>query len=329
MRYFYRFCLTILGQVVYVSKSRKKETARANALIADMEKELGGTFQPATRRKIAVSYGIYNPMICDVFARLHGRNTTAAEKERLIHYFVCSSLFDDFTDYETISTEQLAAVSFEPETYNAVTFDEKAFRHSHLLLKSFVKDKEAYLRINKALFTAQIASKKQYQSVLPDADIQEITFTKGGYSVLLCRHYLDIDASAAEEECWYRIGNLIQLTNDLYDIYKDLQDEIATLPDRMTNAYAFEQFFAEQVNNMKAHIEQLPYSRRRKRTFSICMAGITAFGFVAIEQLKALQGDALQLPELKQLSREDLIVDMEKKKNRVRWFRFAYKYGKM
>lgn len=329
MRYFYRFCITVLEQVAYVSMSRKKETARANALIADMEKELGGSFEPATRRKIAVSYGIYNPMICDVFARLHGRSTTAAEKERMIHYFVCSSLFDDFTDYETISATQLTAVSFEPETYEAVTFDEKAFRHSHLLLKQFVKDKATYLNINKALFAAQIASKKQYRSVLPDTDIQEITFTKGGYSVLLCRHYLDLPATSAEEECWYRIGSIIQLTNDLYDIYKDLQDEIATLPNRMTNAYAFEAFFAAQVQQLKNYISQLPFSRQRKHTFSICLAGIAAFGFVAIEQLKALQGNSLQLPELSKLPRKQLIVDMEKSLNRARWFRFTYKYGQL
>lgn len=329
MRYFSRFCLTVLKQVVYVSKSRRKETARAAQMLAEIEKQLGGTFTPATRRKIVVSYAIYNPMICDVFARLHGRSTTPAEKERLVHYFICSSLFDDFTDYGGITTDQLAAVSFTPEAYTAQSFDEKAFRQSHLLLKTFVKDKEAYLTIARRLFDAQLASQKQHRSALPDETIQEITFTKGGYAVLLCRHYLDIQASEAEEECWYRIGSIIQLTNDLYDIYKDLQDEIATLPNRMTNAYAFEQFFAAQVTQLKTQIAALPCPQGRKQTFSICLAGICAFGFVAIEQLKLLQGNALQLPELKQLERKQLIVDMEKKINRKRWFRFTYRYGKL
>lgn len=329
MRYFSRFCLTVLKQVVYVSKSRRKETARAEQILADIEKKLGGSFVPATRRKVIVSYAIYNPMICDVFAGLHGRNTTLAEKERLVHYFICSSLFDDFTDYGGITTEQLAAVSFTPENYEAHTFDEKAFRQSHLLLKNYVQDKDAYLNIARSLFDAQIASQQQHQSALPDETIQQITFMKGGYAVLLCRHYLDIQASEAEEECWYRIGSIIQLTNDLYDIYKDLQDEIATLPNRMTNAYTFEQFFAAQVTQLKAYIAALPCSQSRKQTFSICLAGICAFGFVAIEQLKQLQGNALQLPPLKQLERKLLIVDMEKKINRKRWFRFTYKYGKL
>lgn len=329
MRYFSRFCLTVLKQVVYVSQSRKKETARANSMLADIEKQLGGSFVPATRRKIMVSHAIYNPMICDVFARLHGRTTTPAEKERLIHYFICSSLFDDFTDYGGITTEQLAAISFTPESYNATSFDEKAFRRSHMLLQAFVKDKGAYLNIARHLFSAQIASQQQHRSALPDETLKDITFMKGGYAVLLCRHYLDINAGKTEEECWYRIGSIIQLTNDLYDIYKDLQDEIATLPNRMTNAYAFEQFFAGQVTQLKEYIKALPCSGSRKQTFSICLAGICAFGFVAIEQLKQLQGNALLLPDLKQLERKQLIVDMEKKINRKRWFRFTYQYGKL
>lgn len=329
MRYFYRFWSTVLQLAAYILRSRRKETARAYRLIADIEQQLGGQFQPATRRKIAVSYGIYNPMICDAFARLHGRGTTPEEKHRLIYYFICSSLFDDFTDYETISATQLAAISFQPDAYVAATFDEKAFLQSHLLLREYVKDKVTYLELNKALYKAQIASKKQYQSQLPDEDIRQITFTKGGYSVLLCRHYLDIPATPAEEECWYRIGTIIQLTNDLFDIYKDLQDHIDTLPNRMTNAYVFEQFFVQQVAQMQEYIRQLPYPPQRKQTFSLAMAGIYAFGLIALDQLKALQGDQLQLPDLKQLPRQALIVDMEKKKNLTKWIRFTYRYGKL
>lgn len=329
MRYFCRFWFTVLKQASYIVRSRKRETARANRLLAAVEHDLQGHFQPATGRKISVSYGIYNPMICDVFTQLHGRLTTEAEQERLIHYFICSSLFDDFTDYATITEEQLTAISFDPERYVTVTFDERAFLQSHLLLRNYVKDKATYLQINHDLFKAQIASKKQYKSELPSEMIQQITFTKGGYSVLLCRHYLDMEATKAEEECWYRIGTIIQLTNDLFDIYKDLQDEITTLPNSMTNAYAFEQFFTDQVVQMKGYIRQLPYPESRKRAFTVSMAGIFAFGFIALHQLKAIQGDALQLPDLKRLPRKDLIVDMEKIKNLNLWFRFCYKHGKM
>jgi hypothetical protein len=329
MRYFTWFWTTTIQLAAYIIRSRKRETARTYALLEQMEKTFEGRFQPATRRKIAVSYGIYNPMICDAFTRLHGRLTNAGEKERLIYYFICSSVFDDFTDYHTITEEQLYALSFDPEHYTPQTFDEKVFRHAHRLLKEYVKNKAAYHQITRDLYKAQLFSKQQYQSSLPDDTLKEITFSKGGYSVLLCRHYLDTDAVAAEEACWYRIGTIIQLTNDLYDIYKDLQDKIATLPNRMTNAYAFEAFFLQQVEGMKQQIRQLPYPHKRKQAFSLAMAGIYSFGLIAIEQLKQLQGNQLQLPDLNSLPRKALIIDMEKRANLVKWFKYTYRHARL
>ena len=329
MRYFTWFWTTTIQLASYIIRQRKRETASAYTLLDKIEQAFGGQFQPATRRKIAISYGIYNPMICDAFARLHGRLTNAGEKERLTHYFICSSLFDDFTDYHTITEEQLYAVSFDPEHYTAQTFDEKVFQRSHRLLKDYVKNKEAYYQITRDLYKAQLFSKQQYQSSLPDETIREITFSKGGNSVLLCRHYLEVEASAAEEACWYRIGTIIQLTNDLYDIYKDLQDHISTLPNRMTNAYAFESFFLQQVEDMKQHIRALPYPHKRKQAFSLAMAGIYSFGLIAIEQLKTIQGDALQLPDLNNLPRKALIIDMEKRKNLLKWFKYTYRYARL
>ena len=328
MVYFFRFSATLLQLASYIIRSRKQETARAYTLLDTVEAQWKGRFQPATRRKIAVSYGIYNAMICDAFTRLHGRFTTTDEKERLIHYFICSSLFDDFTDYGIVTEQQLLAMSFQPQSYTPETFDERVFLQSHLLLLNFVHDKPAYEKITRALYKAQLVSKQQYKSQLPDETIQEITFTKGGYSVLLCRHYLAINSGNIEEECWYRIGTIIQLTNDLFDIYKDLQDQIDTLPNRMTNAYTFEQFFLRQVNEMNLLIEQLPHSKQRKQSFRLSMAGIYAFGLIAIDQLKTIQGNNLQLPDFKTLPRKALIVDMEQIKNIRKWLRFTYQQAK-
>ncbi|WP_147313897.1 hypothetical protein [Deminuibacter soli] len=329
MRYFFWFWTTTVQLAFYIVRSRRRETARAYALLATIEQQYQGNFNKATRKKIAVSHGIYNPMICDAFTRLHGRLTSDSEKMRLVHYFICSSLFDDFTDYPTISEEQLLQLSFQPEQYHGDSFDEKVFRQSHLLLKEYVHDKAAYENIARQLYKAQLFSRKQSHSSLPEETIREITFTKGGYAVLLCRHYLDVQATAAEDECWYRMGTIIQLTNDLYDIYKDLQEHITTLPGSMTNAYAFELFFLEQVNAMKAAIKALPYPQQRKQTFSLAMAGIYSFGLIALDQLKTLQGNALQLPDLHTLPRKALIVDMEKMANRRKWFAFTYKHARL
>lgn len=305
----------------------------------DIETRFGGTFSPATRRKIAVSYGIYTPMICDAFTALHGRRTNPGEKERFIHYFICSSLFDDFTDTIVIPEAELRTLSFSPETFVPRTFDERVFKESHLLLKNFVQDPPSYLTVTKTLFQAQWDSKKQYkgaadpagapgEGLLSDEAIRRITFDKGGNSVLLCSYYLDLPASSAEKECWYRIGTIIQLTNDLFDIYKDLGDHIDTLPNRMTDARIFRGFFEEQVLGMQSLIRDLPVSPGRKGAFRLSMAGIYAFGLIALEQLNDLQGAANELPALASLPRAALIIDMEKRKNLLKWLRLTYEHAR-
>ncbi len=329
MRYFCWFWYRIIGLALYIIRSRKTETGRALSHLEDTERKFNGTFNPATKKKIAISHGIYNPMICDAFARLHGRLTNENERKRFIHYFICSSLFDDFTDHGLITEEQLRSISFQPKEYDARTFDEKVFIDSHRLLYDYVGDKKNYDGVTRELFEAQLLSRQQYKSTLSDEAIQHITFNKGGDAVLLCRYYLDVQSCDTEDACWYRIGTLIQLTNDLYDIYKDIQDGIVTLPVRMTDAYAFEIFFKAQIADMNRLIFQLPYPLKQKREFSLSMAGIYSFGLIAITRLKKIQGNAVKLSGLDTLPRKALIVDMENTGNLIRWFRFTYRYARL
>lgn len=329
MRYFLWFWYKVIGQAAYIINSRKKETQRAYVLLEEIEKKFNGKFNVTTKRKIAVSYGIYNPMICDAFTRLYGRRTNEAEKERYIHYFICSSLFDDFTDYELINEKQLEAISFQTNDYVPKSFDEMVFLHSHRKLREYVKDKHRYDQVSHALFDAQMKSKQQHHATLNPDEIQQITFAKGGNSVLLCSFYLDEKTDENTYRCWYKIGTLIQLTNDLYDIYKDLQDHISTLPNKMVNAYSFEQFFISGITEMKSLIAQLPCSAEQRKEFSLSMAGIYAFGLIALDQLKKIQGSADQLPDLNTLSRKALVIDMEKLSNLAKWFKFVYRYAKI
>jgi hypothetical protein len=336
MGYFFRFWVQVIRTALYIISSRKTETRRAYALLSDIEKRWKGTFVPATRRKIAISYGIFTPMICDAFTALHGRKTNPTEKERFIRYFICSSLFDDFTDISTLPENELFALSFQPESFIPRTFDESVFKESHLLLKGFVRDANAYEKVTRELFQSQWASKRQslqHQDLHPsdvpsEAVLRDITFSKGGNSVLLCSFYLDGRCSILEQECWYRMGTIIQLTNDLFDMYKDLQDCMDTLPLRMKDARAFSDFFETQIKVMQSLIGQLPFPESRKRPFRMAMAGIYAFGLIALDQLLELQGSSPELPALGTLPRSALIIDMEKQKNRKRWLRYTYRYSR-
>jgi len=300
----------------------------ATDYLRKIELQFNGRLDDFTFHKIVNSYAIYNPMMCDAFSLLHGRLTNRQEKERMLHYFICSSLFDNFCDRDALTVKQLNDISFNTELYHAERFDEKLFLHSHVLLRDYVRDKQYYNEVTHKLFDVQQRSAKQFDEGITDEELEAITFMKGGYSVLLCHFYMDEEATAEEQQCWYRIGSIIQLTNDLYDIYKDIQDGSQTLANRMRNAYAFNEFFLGIVGNMKKEIEALPCPASVKRSFAVSMMGICAFGLIALQQLQQVQGTAFELPDFQTLPRKSLIIDMEKLSNLWKWMRLVYHHSK-
>ena len=308
---------------------RRKAAKQATDYLHNIEIQFNGKFDAGTFKKVVKSHSVYLSIVNDAFTALHDRTTTLKEQERSIHYFICSSLFDNFWDDKTLNIDQLEQISFDTKRYPAKSFDEKVFVASHLFLLDAVRNKEAYLTISRRTFNAQQASLQQFNASINDNKITNITFEKGCNAVLLCSYYLDIDTSVAEENCWYYLGSIIQLSNDLFDIYKDIKDGIQTLATRCTNAYAMETFFLNRLNLLKENIQLLEVSKSKKQTFSIAMAATAVLGLVAIEQLKKLQGNSSHLPDFTVLERKALIVDMEKPINIFRWIKLLYVHARL
>jgi hypothetical protein len=329
MLYFFKFCFIIIRFGVSLVLVRKKAKQQAATYLQAMEEKLAGKFDEATFNKITKSHSVYLSIVNNAFTLLHGRTTSAIEKERSINYFICSSLFDNFFDDTLLTVAEIEQITFKPFSFSPKTFDEKAFLQAHLFLLKDMQNVTDYLMVLRKEFEAQALSMKQFTTTISDSEIQQITFEKGGNAVFMCRYYLDVIPTAEEEQCWYSLGTMIQLSNDLFDIYKDLQQNIQTLPVRCTNAFSMEQFYLEQISRMKQNIRELPYPNNRKLTFSISMAATYVLGLVAIDQLKRLQGNAAKLPDFSLLQRNELIVDMEKPINIFRWLKFVYQHGKL
>lgn len=321
----FQFGGSVLARVLKIMSERKKEAPRAEALLQQLEAQFGGRMPEEARRKVIVSYSIYQPMIIDAFTALRGREATAEEKERLILYFICSGAFDDFVDRNELSAEDLDTISFSPEKFQPRRIEEQFFLHCHLALRNYVRDPSAYNEAARGLFRAQVDSARQSEPApMTEDELLRITLEKGGYAVLLCHFYLNHDASEAERDCWYRIGGIIQLTNDLFDIWKDLQADVQTLPNRMRDAHAFHAFFTRKVEEIRTVIAGLPVPEARKRAFLLNMMAICSFSNMAICQLRNIQQQQSRLPDLNSLPRKALIVDMEKPANIWHCMRFTW-----
>jgi len=322
--YLYSFIKSIGSLSLKTFLGLKQSEKWATKYLHTVEIKFDGKFDQKTLEKIVKRYSIQQHFINDSFSSLYGRNNNANEKERNLLYFIMVSVYDDFFDDKTLSLDQIDSIFYHPEKYKAQTFFEKVFIYTHTRLLNEVADSAQYFKDYEGLHTAQKDSLEQFNPAVTDEALLSITTRKGGYCLLMCRHYLDTPYLPEADATWYALGGVIQLTNDFYDIYKDMQEGIITLPLRAKQhepIYALYQKHAEALNES---IRKLPVAKSRKSELSIILNVIAAFGYVALDNLKRLQADNASLPAFETLSRKELIIDMEKNSNRFKLLKFTY-----
>lgn len=323
--YFFKFTYHLIYRAFYILLKKRKEVRWGTMYLQQLEQQFGGRFDERTFKKIIFYYSLKVPAICDAFLYLHKKKTNRQECERLIHYFVCSSVFDNFFDREELTDDEIYNITFNSKNWKANNFNERISLHSHLLLIDFVKNKEHYFSILKKEYDAQVLSRKQFDETITNKEIEQITLEKGGNAVLLTSFYLDTIASKQEEEVWYKLGNVIQYVNDLFDIHRDLQNGLQTIPNRLTNINSFKDYYLQLVDAVKKSIDDIELNKSRKIVLKISAMGICALGIIAVEQLEKIQGTNKALPNLKSLPRKALIVDMEKVSNLWKWVTITYR----
>src|ERR1039458_3502627 len=97
--------------------------------------------------------------------------------------------------------------------------------------------------------------------------MKDITIRKGAESVLLYRSVFDFHMSNAEEKMLYSLGGLMQLSNDIFDVYKDHKQGIKTL---VTSARKINELRALFTTILESGIEkakQVDYPFKNIRKF--------------------------------------------------------------
>ena len=317
-----------IGSLTLKTFSGLKQSEKwATNYLYKVEEKFNGKFDKKTLEKIVKRYSIQQHFINDSFSSLFGRNNIEKEKERNLLYFIMVSVYDDFFDDKTLTIEQIDSIFYHPETFNPQTFFEKVFIYTHTRLLNDVADKAQYFKDFEGLHIAQKDSLEQFNPNVTDEALLSITTRKGGYCLLMCRHYLDTPYLPEADASWYALGGVIQLTNDLYDIYKDMQEGIITLAIRAKQYEAIYALYDSHAEALNETIRQLPVTKNRKSDLSIILNVIAAFGYVALDNLKRLQANNSNnsiLPAFDTLARKELIIDMEKNSNRFKLLKFTY-----
>jgi len=327
--YFFQFIVTI-SKLIFISLTQlKKSETWGKQYLNQLEITYQGQFEPDLIKKVAKFQSIQLHFVANTFSGLFNRNNNKAEVERNIQYFLMTVLYDALTDDLKIDEQRVYDITFHPEKISPNNFNERVLIALHLALIEQVPDKNTYWEVVKQIHLAQKDSAKQFNANTNLDELVAITKRKGGYSLLMCRHYLTDPVNENMDKCWYALGGLIQMTNDLYDSYKDTKEGIYTFVNKQQELARIEMIYMDQKRLLNNSISKLPVTTNTKIKFAIKVSIIPAFGDIAIQQLKGINNNSNTLPNFNQIPRKSLIIDMEKMVNRYRLIKFAYKNGKL
>jgi hypothetical protein len=149
------------------------------------------------------------------------------------------------------------------------------------------------------------------------SDLEKITAEKGGYSVLLFRRVLANPLSAQEQEALFQFGYLIQLCDDIFDLWHDRQagtTTLATFFAEKNDVAGLRQIFEKQVFTTQKAIQNLSHPLMGKS------AGAAVHYLVAITRVCLRHYEDLQKKHgtLPLDDRAAMVSDMEKWGNRAR-----------
>ena len=292
----------------------------------ELENKYGGTFGEEQKKKILNYYGLFiTSFLCSSYAKLYGRTLTDAERKRATLFGILTPVGDDLFDVDKLDMESIRCITYTPESFTARTFSAHVAKEIQSFILADVPHQEAYLQAAKNVLDVQIETARQTNPAITVQELEHITYTKGAVSVIIYHQCLNEVASEQMKEALFLTGSLFQLGNDIFDLYKDVRDNIYTLVNTCSDYAAFRTSFVERVYLQNKKIMALPYAEKNKKEFCFVMNTINARAVVALDQFVKLQKKTGCKINWQQLQRKDMIVDMEKPLNFLKWLYYTYK----
>jgi hypothetical protein len=288
-------------------------------LLAALEAGQDKKFSPGSIRRIIKYWQLSLNIICNSLYRLTGKKLSSAEQHRIILLSIFGPLYDDLFDNGILTYDQIEAFTLAPEKHVPGSFEEHVVKKVYLELLETAPGRETVIRHLHDVFVWQKASLRQMSDTIGEDELYQITYKKSYYSILLYYAVLDHYPGAEVREMLYPMAGLLQLTNDAFDVYKDVHNGIYTLPNLYRNFDQLQQLFMADVALFNRQLQQLPYRRSHKRRYSITIHALHAMGSIALEQLKTVTRQVSSLGELAMLSRKELVCDMDNLPRKVKW----------
>lgn len=260
--------------------------------------------------------------LAENYVLLKGRGLTEMERKRITLMSSMATLCDDLIDEDGWNESQLLDLLDSKIAYNALSKKAKLIVAMNEELKK-LQIKPAYWEQLRKAFHGQADSIRQHQ---PDLTLEEtiaIAREKNGNYCLTVAELIDEDWSDNERNIIYQHGMMGQMTNDIYDTYKDTQEGIHSMVKKVKDVDHLRSIFMSEVRKMQQLISQIDAPLKRKNKAIARYGCMDAFTMIGIDTLAAVEKKYGKPVDWKSVARKDLVPDMAKTKNRLKYFKYV------
>ncbi|MBO9199558.1 MULTISPECIES: class 1 isoprenoid biosynthesis enzyme [Niastella] len=317
----YRILSTMLMIYWRVKKQERYLKNYLPNLLGAVVPDYQQSFSDKDIKRITKYWQLALNLVCDNIYKLTGRQLSEEENKRIILLSVFGPLFDDLFDDNILNYEQITSLVSNPETYVAQNKTDRLAAAIYLELLRRMPRQQQFIEHLQTVAHWQQESLKQLNSNISEAALQEITYKKSYFAVLIFCAVLDHYPDQKMLEILYPAAGLMQLTNDAFDVWKDVHKGVYTLPNLYRNFEQLQQLFLNETSTINQRIWQLPYSVKAKQTFAIIIHSLHAMGWMSLGQLRQVTAGVPSFEGLKQLSRKELICDMDSFQQQLKWLR--------
>ena len=213
-----------------------------------------------------IDYAMRSTLIIgEGFAVLRNDPLSEKERDRFTQLGFAAPHLDDLSDQKEVNNNQLKALVTIPSQF--FTLHQVELLCAKLLKSCYdeMPFPNETRKVISQLFDAQIKSRDQSNPTIEEDKLIRVSRLKGGFSVQLFHSLMAHQKSIEENKVAMQLGYVIQLLDDLFDIYKDNTDGIHTL----ANSKDLDHFFtiyqqAWQSLKQAVHRTSYPQSNKKK-----------------------------------------------------------------
>ncbi len=303
-------CLYRLWRSIRKQQSFIKEELepRINAFI---QSPTDGTLSDSDFKKMYGYYALGVPAILGhMFCLLQGRKMQFNERLTSTMQGALTGLFDDFFDNHALSPDYIYQLVLN-QGRQIKKDNEKLFRWLLSEAQNLTFYPEEMLKCLLKVHSAQVDSLEQRGSITEDR-LKQISIDKGGLSVIYYRWAFQHKLESAESSMLYSLGGIMQLGNDVFDVYKDIREGVHTLITDTKDIVAIKDHMNQAIRELDQKIEQLNVLQKNKQRFRWHVKFFWSRVRVCLDQLYAIQVRNENVFDAYNASRKELVCDMEK-----------------